>query len=233
MEAQKVKINLIPGQVSPIVHASQYDINRPITLEVYNGSSPYEFNASDVVVITGHKPDATVFAYNATFSKNLVSFKTTLQMLIVAGNVECELRVFDSNGGDIGTANFTFKVEKGPIDDNAKYSKTDIPAIVEAVHNIGIASMSASQALGYKNDAEKAANSASVNATNAATSAGKAATSEKNAADSAKAAATSEKNAFSGTPDGYAKLASTFNALGLYVDSDGYICQALAGEEQD
>lgn len=30
-----------------------------------------------------------------------------------------------------------------------------------------------------------------------------------------------------------ADIASTFNALGLYVDSDGYTCQALFGETKD
>lgn len=30
-----------------------------------------------------------------------------------------------------------------------------------------------------------------------------------------------------------ADIADTFNALGLYVDSDGYTCQALFGETKD
>lgn len=30
-----------------------------------------------------------------------------------------------------------------------------------------------------------------------------------------------------------ADITSTFNALGLYVDSDGYTCQALFGETKD
>ena len=70
-------------------------------------------------------------------------------------------------------------------------------------------------------------------ASSASTSATNAAASEANASNSAAAAAISEANAFSGTPEGYAELASTFNALGLYVDSDGYICQALFGETKD
>ena len=57
--------------------------------------------------------------------------------------------------------------------------------------------------------------------------------SAKNAAQSASAAAESAKNAMSSTPDGYSTLASTFNALGLYVDSEGYMCQATNGETQD
>lgn len=67
----------------------------------------------------------------------------------------------------------------------------------------------------------------------AATSASSAGKSASAAASSATSAAASEKNAMSATPDGYSKLASTFNALGLYVDSDGYPCHAINDEAQD
>ena len=81
--------------------------------------------------------------------------------------------------------------------------------------------------------AAQSAGQAAASASSASTSATNAAASEANASNSAAAAAISEANAFSGTPEGYAELASTFNALGLYVDSDGYTCQALFGETKD
>lgn len=73
--------------------------------------------------------------------------------------------------------------------------------------------------------AERALNESS----SANDSAANAAISAQNAADaaslSAKQAADSAANAMSGTPDGYADLAKTFNALNLYVDEDGDVCQ--------
>ena len=99
--------------------------------------------------------------------------------------------------------------------------------------NIGIEKAAAEEATSSKNSAATSATSATQSANNASTSATNAAASALSASNSAAAAAISEANAFSGTPEGYAELASTFNALGLYVDSDGYTCQALFGETKD
>lgn len=133
-------------------------------------------------------------------------------------------RKIDSKGFDTNEFNttvYSLKILKGleadPISDN---EANDFIAQINAV--LTKTSAYAAQ-LG---DLTSAISSA----TASANSAGKSATA---AASSAAAAAASEKNAMSATPDGYSKLASTFNALGLYVDSDGYPCHAINDEAQD
>lgn len=233
MITQTATINLIPSNVPTVIHVSQYDVGRVISLTILNGVTQFIFGSGQTAIVNGRKPDKTVFSYDTSISNNIVSFTTTQQMLAVAGKVLTEIRIQDGNGNDIGTANFILDVENAPIDENAIYSESDIPAIEQAAANIGQAKAAASQAQAYRNEAQTAATNAAAAASSASTSATNAAASEANASNSAAAAAISEANAFSGTPEGYEELASTFNALGLYVDSDGYTCQALFGEAKD
>lgn len=232
MITEQLRLNLIPNGIPPVIHVSQYDVGRTLQFIIYNGSSQYVFASGESAILLGTKPDGHIFIYDLTISNNVLSIDTTEQMLAIPGNVKAEIRVQGADK-DIGTANFIFDVEESPIYKDIIYSDSEIPAIEQAAANIGQAKDAASQAKAYRNGAQTAATNAASSASSASTSATNAAASEANASNSAAAAAISEANAFSGTPDGYAELASTFNALGLYVDSDGYTCQALFGETKD
>lgn len=232
MITEQLRLNLIPNGIPPVIHVSQYDVGRTLQFIIYNGSSQYVFTSGESAILLGTKPDGHIFIYDLTISNNVLSIDTTEQMLAIPGNVKAEIRVQGADK-DIGTANFIFDVEESPIYKDIIYSDSEIPAIEQAAANIGQAKDAASQAKAYRNGAQTAATNAAASASSASTSATNAAASEANASNSAAAAAISEANAFSGTPEGYAELASTFNALGLYVDSDGYTCQALFGETKD
>ena len=232
MITEQLRLNLIPNGIPPVIHVSQYDVGRTLQFIIYNGSSQYVFTSGESAILLGTKPDGHIFIYDLTISNNVLSIDTTEQMLAIPGNVSAEIRIQGADK-DIGTANFIFAVEESPIYKDIIYSDSEIPAIDAAAANIGQAKDAASQAKAYRNEAQTAATNAVASASSASTSATNAAASEANASNSAAAAAISEANAFSGTPEGYAELASTFNALGLYVDSDGYTCQALFGETKD
>ena len=233
MITEQLRLNLIPNGIPPVIHVSQYDVGRTLQFIIYNGSSQYVFTSGESAILLGRKPDGHIFIYDLTISNSVLSIDTTEQMLAMSGNVKAEIRIQDADGKDVGTANFVFDVEESPIYKDIIYSDSEIPAIEQAAANIGQAKDSASQAQAYRNGAQTAATNAAASASSASTSATNAAASEANASNSAAAAAISEANAFSGTPEGYAELASTFNALGLYVDSDGYTCQALFGETKE
>lgn len=230
---QTITINLIPGTINPVIHVSQYDVGRQINLNVVNGITPYTFADGDTVILNGKKPDNTVFSYTTTVSGNTVSFETTEQMLALKGVVTCEIRIYESDSVNVGSANFAIVVESAPIAADAVYSETEIPIIVQAIDSAGIAIDAAATATNAATSATESKNQAVQSATSASQSAASALADKNAAKNSADAAAISEANAFSGTPEGYAELASTFNALGLYVDDSGYTCQALFGETKD
>lgn len=233
-------LDMTPGAIPAVVHLSQYDSGaRELKFILYAGSRPYTPQAGSTVTIRGGKPDGTIYEYACTVSGNAATFTPTAQMTAVKGFHDAEIRIY--NGSDIiGSANIRIMVEPSPFPESFRTSATELP-IIEG------ASKAALDAEEYKNAALNSQNAASVSATqatNSATESSRSASaaaasetaakiSETNAANSAKAAAASEKNAMSATPDGYASLASTFNALGLYVDSEGYTCQAINTEAKD
>lgn len=112
---ETIKLNLIPGSVSPIVHASQYDKNRTFRAYLYEGSVEYILS-TEIISIRVHKPDNTIATASVPViaGHNYVDITLTQQMCAVHGKCDCELNVI--NGAvDIGSANFVVDVEIDPI----------------------------------------------------------------------------------------------------------------------
>ena len=114
---KEFKLDLAPGQLRPVVNASQGDIGRPFKADLYWNGSPWAATGY-TAKLRGKKPDNTVFEYTATVSGSSVTFSTTEQMTIISGPVECEL-VFSNDGDIIASANFLLIVEASPYDPNA------------------------------------------------------------------------------------------------------------------
>jgi hypothetical protein len=232
-----IALSMEPGGVEPSVHVSQYDAGSRILLFDFGPS--YSIPAGASVSIRGTKPDKTGFAYPCTIASGKASIVVQDQMTVCAGRVPCEVRI-EVDGTRIHSATFVLYVKPSALADDTKISETELPIVEGAQRAAFAAEESKNAALNSQNAASASATQAANSATAASGSASAAAASataskisEANAADSAKAAAASEKNAMSATPDGYSSLASTFNALGIYVDSEGYACQAINEEPKD
>ena len=125
-------LELKPGGIPPIVHASQGDIGRMFKANIYwDGSAATAYLASATVVLRGKKPDKTVFEYTATLAGSIVTFETTEQMTIIGGPVECEL-VFSQGGDVIASANFVLIVEESPWNPDA-LSESEVIGLSEMV----------------------------------------------------------------------------------------------------
>ena len=114
---KEFKLDLAPGQLRPVVNASQGDIGRPFMARCYWNGATWTATGN-TANIRGRKPDETVFDYTATVDGSTVTFETTEQMTIISGPVECEL-VFSNDGDVIASANFLLIVEASPYDPNA------------------------------------------------------------------------------------------------------------------
>ena len=164
MTTQNIDINLIPGGIPPIVHASQFDVQtNAVVFTLYMDNSLYTLPSGAGVIVNGKKPDSTGFTYNAaSASGNTVKINVTKQMTAVFGDVVCELRI-SVGSQDVGTANFILRVEKSPLDD-AVISETVLPLIEQAAE---IASTISEYVESVAQSAISAANSAAT-ATSAA-----------------------------------------------------------------
>ncbi len=135
MIAQTRYLNLIPDTGPLNVHCSQYDAGiRTLVFGLYKGASLFQIPEGMTAKIRGAKPDGNVFEYSMTVDAeaNTVSITITEQMSVIAGDVICEVVLFngatDSAANVIGSANFTLIVEPSPID-MGEFSDSDIPAI--------------------------------------------------------------------------------------------------------
>ena len=113
---QIINVDLIPGKVMPILHASQFDVGRSLGVKLYNGGAVYDLTGAEVVSISVRKPDGNIVTETLTNAGgNELEIITTEQMTACAGASLCEIKIEDT-GDVIGSANFVLEVEEDPLD---------------------------------------------------------------------------------------------------------------------
>ena len=103
---ETLNLNLIPGEVLPVAHASQFDVGRTIRLNLFNGSSVYTLTSEDTLTLNAKKPDGTIITTPVTNTQSTyVDITTTEQLTACYGKVECEIGI-----NTIGTLNFIISI---------------------------------------------------------------------------------------------------------------------------
>ena len=72
---QKITLNMIPGGVLPIVHASQNDDNRGATFLLTEGGSDYTLGALTTVQITLKRPDGETYSVYPIFTTDTINLE--------------------------------------------------------------------------------------------------------------------------------------------------------------
>lgn len=212
MPVIKTSLDLFNTRTPPVVFLKQYDKTdsangKSVEFSLYSDSLPYAIPEGAVVVLRGTKPDNTGYSYACTYDGNVVHLKVQEQMTVLSGKHSAEIRI--SKQGDIlGTASLTFDIARSALSDTTPISKTDLPDIEKAVE-------------AYEKVNEKVAE-VDANTKKAAVSATNAKASEDAASTSASTSASYAKKA----EDAY-KQAVAIGGVGLLVDSEGYIVQAI------
>lgn len=114
MNAQEYNLNIRPGYgYSQTVKVSQDDIGRPLEFHLYDGMDQLSITTASVITIHATKPSGLGFTETCTWSGSTASISTTESMTQESGAFPAEL-VITSGGDVLGTANFTFCVERSP-----------------------------------------------------------------------------------------------------------------------
>lgn len=196
---QTISVDLIPGGLPPIIRISQYDkALRAFQIHLTMGGADYAVPDGYTVTFSGTKPDGKGFLYSCSHSGSTLNVSVTEQMSAVAGDVPCEITLYQTDGGRIASGNFLLRVEKAALDSGTVVSDSDIPVFE---HLLEQASASAAGAKTAEEKAESAASSAKSASAAASASASAAKTSETNAAASASAAKASASGASSSAAD--------------------------------
>lgn len=134
IQSQGIGLNIVPGGIIPVVHATQYDVGRVFEFGLLDGNVTASIPAGTTVKVEGTKPSRHAFSYGspvATISGNVVTVSTADQMTAEAGSVECKL-VLTYNSQVIGTAMFILECEVAGVQDDVDISDTVLPVYMEA-----------------------------------------------------------------------------------------------------
>lgn len=188
---QNIELNMIPNAIPAVAYASQLDTSRTFTFTLYEGTEAFTIPDGASVTINGKKNDSTIFIYTeddgvVSWTGNVVTISTTMQMTAVAGDTLCQIRVDDGNGKNLGSVEFTLSVTEMPGADEEGISQSALPSIItQATAQMEAAAQSASDAQDYMEQAEIYKN----NALQAANRADESASDAKDSADAAEASA--------------------------------------------
>lgn len=130
-------LDVVPGGVPLIIHASQYDAgSRAIVFSLFSSVGELDLTGEDPVSaeVKGTKPDGNGFSYEAEVSGSTVSIDVTKQMTAVAGKTVCEI-VLSSGEKELATANFVLYVERAALDKDTLVSGSEIRELVEVMDN--------------------------------------------------------------------------------------------------
>ena len=133
---ERIIIDLVPGNIKPILWASQYDNGREWPCDIYNDGVPYVFKESDTVDYTIRKGDGLLVtgAVAVTPGTSNITLVSTEQMCAVYGSNLGEL-IVKSNGVKIGSGNFILEVERAP-DEGGITSQSEINNLKRQVRAI-------------------------------------------------------------------------------------------------
>lgn len=150
---EQITLDLIPGKVLPVCHASQYDVGRQIRINLTDAGTPYTLDGTETITADVRKTDGCIVTEACTVvaSRTYVDLITTQQMTACFGLNLCELKI-EKGADTIGTLNFILDVEEDPLDEGIASQSAihDLQAqvdadVLEALSNYGAA------AIGYDN----------------------------------------------------------------------------------
>lgn len=134
MFVRTIDLDLVPGKEIKHIHLNQRDvISSGLQFRLWNNGTRFTIPTGATGTIEGTKRDRCAFQYKVTVSaaSNIITANVTYQMTCVPGPVPTELRLKNSAGNDIGTANFILDIEPAGLIDNPDISKSELEVVVE------------------------------------------------------------------------------------------------------
>ena len=108
---EQIKLDIVPAGISPVAHASQFDMTRQIRFNLFNQGTPYTLTGAETVtmVVNGEEEAVT------NTSDNYVIWDVAEEDCETSGVIACELRII-LGSMLIGSKNFFLEVEMDPYD---------------------------------------------------------------------------------------------------------------------
>jgi len=113
---ERIKLNLIPSGVAPIVHLSQYDDGRQFGIDLFEGESVYVLDGTETLTVNSRKPDGHVVTLTVTNTgTSSLDVDTVEQLTAVHGVSYAKLQIVKGSV-TIATLPFLIDVSRDPLE---------------------------------------------------------------------------------------------------------------------
>ncbi len=124
---ESYNLQLVPGGVPLVLHASQYDGARDYKFTPLYGSAEYGYQSGAKVCVEATKPDKTVVQEEATYNTDgTIYYKPSEVLFQAAGDVRMKVVIVDSDNMTLASAAVTLAVDLAGITTYAQISESDL-----------------------------------------------------------------------------------------------------------
>lgn len=139
-------LQLVPGGVPLVLHASQYDSARDYQFTPMYGSSKYSYQSGAKVLVEATKPDKTIVQEEAIYNTDgTIYYKPSEVLYQVAGDVRMKV-VVDKDNQTLASATVTLAVDMAGIATYAQISKSDLSLLHETSQKLSTIDTSVAEA---------------------------------------------------------------------------------------
>ena len=125
----KISLDILKSQSQYSLPMKKGDTARVIYITLRQGGVPFEIGADCFAVLSGKKPDGTIFENNCVISDNTISYAITPQTTAVSGLIECEVKLYGNNNALISSPRFTIIVDERAVGEDEIISSNEYSAL--------------------------------------------------------------------------------------------------------
>jgi len=113
------------------------DVSCKIYITLVEGGKPYKIHENSFGVFTGKKGDDNYLFNNCVIENGIIRYDFTPQTVAAAGVLECEIRIYDEDGGVLTTPSFNIVVDERAVNDSELASAPEFAFLDEILVNEG------------------------------------------------------------------------------------------------
>ena len=113
------------------------DVSCKIYITLVEGGKPYKIHENSFGVFTGKKGDNNPIFNNCIIENGIIRYDFTPQTVAAAGVLECEIRIYDEDGGVLTTPSFNIVVDERAVNDSELASTPEFAFLDEILVNEG------------------------------------------------------------------------------------------------
>lgn len=133
----RLTLDMHDSVVQKCFNIKRQDNAREIKITLSDNGKVYQIAEGCTATFRAKKPDGTVLFNHCAIENNIITYELTNQTSAVAGEVECELTLYDADEKQITSPRFALMVMETLYSDSEIESTNEFTALVETMAEVG------------------------------------------------------------------------------------------------